>query len=69
MPRYFVNVQVKFANNTPGPGFNFELEADGFVDALERGKAVVTQALKDSGLQEIAVAPAPPATPAEPPPA
>ena len=61
MPRYFINIATRFPNGSQGPGFNFELEAASFVEALELAKPVVVQALKDSGLQEIAAPSAPPA--------
>lgn len=53
MPRYFVDVTVLLSSGARGPGFNAQVEGESYADALEKMKAQVTQALKDSNLAEL----------------
>lgn len=64
MPEYFVSVASRLPNGQQGPGFNLNLTADSYVDALEKAKAQVVQALKDSGLTQTQPVAAPSSPPA-----
>lgn len=50
MARFIVTVQAQLTNNNSGPHFNIALEAESYVDALERAKGPLVAALAESGL-------------------
>lgn len=62
--KFFVQVNSRLPNGNMGPGFNLDVDAKSYTDALEQAKPAVIQALKDSGLTQIGEGgPPPPASP------
>lgn len=62
MPKFNLNLLLIKPNNAPGTAFQFVVEADNYLDALDKAKPQLVQELKESGLA-IDTQPAVPATP------